>query len=315
MRPSRKYFFLATVVLLLILGEWISRAYLGFGTPALSTAHPTIEYLYQPNQEVYRFHNRILINQYGMRSEPFTQQKQGRSFRVMVFGDSVVNGGNRIDHDELATTLLQKKLAQILKEKVIVGNISAGSWGPGNWLAYLEEYGAFDADVIALVVSSHDYFDNPTYEPLDAYTHPQRSPGFALGEGILRYLPAVLGVRSPPDWDLSDASKAKGLNDIKQFLEQAKASVPNVVVFQHWGKSEILREKPYLGNPRVRELCDSIGIPTVSLRPYFQTALENGDTPYADDIHPSETGQTLLAQALFDYIDAQQEHLYREAGK
>jgi len=303
MRASRKYFLLATVVLLLIVAEWFSRAYLGFGTPALSTSHPTIEYLYQPNQEVYRFHNRILINQYGMRSEPFTQQKQDPSFRVMVFGDSVVNGGNRIDHNELATTILQQKLARILEKKVVVGNISAGSWGPGNWLAYLKEYGTFDADVIVLVVSSHDYFDNPTYEPLDAYTHPQKAPVFALGEGITRYLPVVLGVRSPPDWDLSDASKAKGLSDIKQFLEQAKESVSTVVVFQHWGKAEILRDKPYLGNLRVRELCDSIGIPTVSLRPYFQTALENGESPYTDDIHPSERGQTLLAQALFDYID------------
>ncbi len=72
------------------------------------------------------------------------------------------------------------------EKKIVVGNISAGSWGPGNWLAYAEEYGFFDADVIVLVISSHDIEDNPTYQKLNQYTHPTRRPIFALWEGLVR---------------------------------------------------------------------------------------------------------------------------------
>jgi hypothetical protein len=128
--------------LVLVGGEAFARYRLGLGTPPLSMTHPKIEYMYQPNQDVYRFGNHFIVNQYGMRSLPFPQKKQDQNeYRIMVFGDSVLNGGNLTDHQALATTLLADRLSQESSKKVIVGNISAGSWGPGNWLAYAQEYG------------------------------------------------------------------------------------------------------------------------------------------------------------------------------
>lgn len=302
MRFSKKYFIVSVLVVLFLVGaELFSRFYWGLGTPPLLMTHPTIEYLYQPNQDIQRFRNRILINQYGMRSAPFQPKKEPDELRVIVFGDSVVNGGNSTDHNALATTILQEQLNQVSQhKKVVVGNISAGSWGPGNWLAYLREYGDFDADVIALVISSHDYFDNPKFEPLDGYFYPQRRPVSAVVEGVTRYVPQVLGWRSPPKLDPSDTAKAKGLSDLKDFLQLAKRSGATVIVFQHLGKAEMVRKQPYLGYPRVRELCKSLNIPTVSLRPYFQQAIEQGQSPYQDDIHPSDSGHRLIAQAMLE---------------
>ena len=49
-----------------------------------------------------------------MRSEPFSQKKSGNELRIMVFGDSVVNGGNLIDQEQLATSILKNKLTNIL---------------------------------------------------------------------------------------------------------------------------------------------------------------------------------------------------------
>jgi hypothetical protein len=150
--------------------------------------HPSIEYLYQPNQDVRRFGNRILINAYGMRSPDFPALKQDPDERrILVFGDSVLNGGAQTDHEALATSILSRQLADVWHKPLVVGNVSAGSWGPGNWLAYAREYGLFDADAVVLVMSSHDTADNPTFAPLNPNTHPTECPWTAVGEGLTRY--------------------------------------------------------------------------------------------------------------------------------
>ena len=176
----------------LFTGELVARYALGLGNPPLSQPHPTIEYLFKPNQDVKRFNNRVLINAYGMRSHQFPKQKPAGEFRLMVFGDSVLNGGNLTDHENLGTKIAQKELEGLLGKPVQVGNISAGSWGPGNWLAYAKEFGFFGADLVVLVASSHDIADNPTFAPLDPNTHPQKAPVSALIEGAVRYLPHYL---------------------------------------------------------------------------------------------------------------------------
>jgi hypothetical protein len=65
-------FVFAAVVVLSILGaaEAVSRLYLGLGHPPLSVAHPTIEYMFAPDQDVSRFGNRQVYNAYGMRNDP-----------------------------------------------------------------------------------------------------------------------------------------------------------------------------------------------------------------------------------------------------
>jgi hypothetical protein len=197
---------LAIVALALGIGDVFSRFVLGLGSPPLSIAHPKIEYMFKPNQDVQRFGNRVLIKAYGMRTADFARVKPVGEFRVMVFGDSVLNGGSLTDHADLATTLLTDKLTIFLDSPVVVGNISAGSWGPGNWLAYAREYGFFDADVVVLVISSHDIADNPTFAPLDPHTLPQVPPFSALTEGITRYLPRYL-----PGFETSSAPEGAPL--------------------------------------------------------------------------------------------------------
>jgi hypothetical protein len=189
-RPWLLVFAVAAIFMSL---ELFARYGLGLGTPPLSVVHPTIEYMFKPDQDVYRFGNHFIVNHYGMRSRNFPVHKSNlREYRMMVFGDSVVNGGNLTDHTNLATTMLENELSDRLKRPIIVGNISAGSWGPGNWLAYAKEYGFFDADCVVLVISSHDAEDNPTFEPLNTGTHPTEKPLLALSEAFSRYLPRYM---------------------------------------------------------------------------------------------------------------------------
>ncbi len=257
-------------------GEWIARAQLGLGTPPLSVAHPTIEYLFIPNQDVRRFDNRVRINAYGIRSEEFPASKPQDEFRVLVFGDSVLNGGNLTDQTELATELLRDRLEYASERPVVVGNVSAGSWGPGNWLAYVREYGFFDADAVILLISTHDHRDNPTFEPLNPHTHPQRTPVLAVWEGVTRYLPRYLPdlpVRSDRDTvvqetDADDIPLAaeRGLADLSAFLELAQGAVRAVIVAQFLEQSELI-EEPGAGHFLIRDLSRQQGVAVASTEP------------------------------------------------
>ncbi len=301
------------MALALSVGELVARFFLGLGTPPLTMTHPRIEYMFRPDQDVSRFGNRILINQYGMRTKPFPRHAPDE-FRIMVFGDSVINGGNQTDHARLATTIVQDKLAAGTTADVVVGNISAGSWGPGNWLAYAQEYGFFDARIVVLVISSHDAADNPTFQPLDEQTHPTRRPFSALLEGITRYLPRYLPHLGTTDdacqpdesGSLTDKEigkdEAQGLEDLKNFLFAAKQGGRYVLVLQHWDKEEIEKGEAQPGNRHIRDLCLSMGISPIQLAPSFSASLKSGSNPYRDTIHPNVIGQRLIAEAILENL-------------
>ena len=66
--------FLGIVVNMTIVVELVARCALGLGDPPLSVKHPTTEYLFNPNQDLQGFGNRILVNRYGMRSDDFPDE-------------------------------------------------------------------------------------------------------------------------------------------------------------------------------------------------------------------------------------------------
>lgn len=303
------------IVAVLLLGEALARFVLGLGDPPLSISHPTIEYMFRPDQDVRRFGNRVLVNAWGMRSELFPEHKSGDETRIMIFGDSVLNGGNLTDEADLATTLLQQQLERSTGRRVVVGNISAGSWGPGNWLAYARQYGFFDADSIVLVISSHDAADNPTFAPLDPDTHPQTKPVSALVEGLTRYLPRYLkksGVHASEassvtalSDDATAAATQRGLSDLREFLGLALAKTPRILVVQHAERGEIESGQFKPGYAAIQRMSLELGVPVIQLAPAFREALGRGEQPYRDNIHPNEIGQRLIASALARQLAAQ----------
>jgi lysophospholipase L1-like esterase len=291
--------------------EPYSRYVLGLGDPPLYVADPQIEYLLQPDQDVLRFGKRIVVNQWSMRSLPFPRHKAAANeLRVMVFGDSVVNGGSQVDHEELATTLLERRLQAQLHRPVIVGNVAAGSWGPGNWLAYVERYGTFDADLVVLVINSGDVADNPTFEPLEPQTHPTRKPWLALQEGWSRYLPRYIpalagGEQAPPgSMTPSDAQVQRGLQDMRTFLATVRARRAKVLVLHHPDAHELKAGRDEFGKEQARLLCEHLGVPFVEMRADYEAA--GSGALYRDSIHPNATGQRAMAEVMFRVLT---EHL------
>ena len=297
---------------LAVVGELFCKYILGLGTPPLSITHPTIEYLFKPNQNVRRFDNRIIINQYGMRSDNFLSQKQSTNdYRIMIFGDSVINGGNLTDHNNLATTIIQNKLQKSTDNPILVANISAGSWGPGNWLAYAKEYGFFGADRIILVISSHDYADNPSFKPLNPNTHPQKKPVFATQEAVTRYLPRFLSKifeQINPPQEIDEIPKPnpeairQGLHDLEEFLSIAKNTNIDVSIIQYWDKAEVQTGNLQIGNQKIKQIAQKLDISVFQTGEIFQEAYQNREEPFRDNIHPNNKGQELLSEVMLKIL-------------
>lgn len=297
MRTSAKI--LAVSVTVLVGVEVFARIVLGLGTPPLSISHPTIEYMFKPNQELIRFHNRQFFNEVGMRSGPVPSEDEGTI--VLVIGDSVVNGGNQTDQARLATELVRLNLTSA-DTPVFVGNVSAGSWGPANQLAYLKEYGLFGAEAVVLVLSSHDASDVPSFVPLDVNTHPTQAPALALWEGVTRYLPRFLPFlqRAKAPAPLEPPGAALGaIQDMVALIRRAR--IP-VCVVHHLTRTELSGGLTADGLLLAAAL-EEMQVPYMTDGPVIQEALTKDSAPYLDNIHLSASGQIALAQAIEDCLD------------
>ena len=288
--------------------EFIARYVIGLGTPPLSRPDAQLEYGFAPNQELRRFHNRIAINRYGMRSPDFAPLSPPSLRRVLVFGDSVLFGGSTLDQAQIATTLLATKLGP----GVVVGNVSAGSWGPGNWLGWIQRYGLLGATDVILLTSSHDLFDHPTFAPLNPLTHPTRNPPSASWELWHRYLaPRIWPVApshgvSTPTPSVSFAfgsSEERGLSDLARLVGAVRRSGANLVVVQFWERNELETGVLRSGYAQQRKLFVQLGVPVFDAGPLMLQCAEAAGKPmsalYVDQIHPfTPLDQSCLAHAL-----------------
>lgn len=149
-----KYWILSCTIASLSAIE-ITLRLLGFGNPALLQANTEAGYIFAPNQTVYRFGNRLEYNQFSQRSEPIIAKKPEGTLRILMTGDSVLNGNNTTDQKETISELFEARLLGI-KKRVEVLNASAGSWGIGNQLGYIGKFGTFESDAVILQIGTHD---------------------------------------------------------------------------------------------------------------------------------------------------------------
>jgi hypothetical protein len=271
---------LAIAAMLALMVE-IGARLLGLGDPALTITHPTIEYMLAPNQDVSRFGNRVAVNAWGMRSPPLSKTRDARR-RVLVLGDSVLNGGNRTDHGELATTLLSR-------DGVLYLNASAISWGPQNMLAYVDQYGFFDADRTVIVVSAHDAFDVPTFEAPDPRVLPTQRPWSATAELVGRYV-------LPRIWDPAPTTQAPptsplALPAFATLIAKASAQGPVCVVLH--ATREEMSGIAAPGYVALMETARNAGGRVIEDRRFLQV-----DSAFRDNIHLTAAGQQQLAKAI-----------------
>jgi len=286
------------IVVFLITTEVILRFVFGFCDALLYEDSPNYEYIAKPNQTHYRFFSHIRINSYGMRSEEPDSTKK----RVLGLGDSLLFGPAQNDQDSLATTLFSNETGiQML-------NISCGSWGPDNCVAYLKEHGTFGAEQMLLVCSSHDAYDRMSFQPVIGLPeYPGEQYKLAIWELIDRYvIPKISRMFKQPVYLDPDAEVVarkqmasiikkssvfnEGFDQLKQYSDSL--NIP-LTIYLHAEVGEI-KTKEY--NDLGKEIiawADSCNVLLIN-------GMEEGETPdmYIDIIHMNERGQRHLADVF-----------------
>lgn len=281
---------------LLICVEVILRKTLGLGETVLFQRDDTFEYIAQANQDRTRFGNRILYNEYSMRSYPLRSDDQ---CIILGFGDSVINGGALTDHDSLATTMAEDQLNKGGRFL----NISAGSWGPDNCAGYVRKFGDFKARMIFLVVSSHDAYDNMTFEATAGYheSYPDRQPASAIAELFSRYLTMFLEpTNDEVKQDLATRNRQgirfnSGFDFFKNYSRDH--NIP-LIICLHLELPEIENHQFNTEGQEILNYCKINNIKVI-------TGLEIGENEshLRDEIHLNEKGQKLWANAFVNEVE------------
>lgn len=299
----------AGLIAALTAGEVVSRFVLGLGDPPLSVTHPTIEYMFKPSSSFHRFGNYFRTNEYSMRSDDFSKERETNEIRILVLGDSVPNGGNLTDQTELATEILKENVESLVSVPVHVGNISAGTWSPPNLLAYVKEFGTFDADVAVIILNKGDMFDFPTFEALSPNTHPTDKPISAFGELLFRYLaPRVLALLpSSGESDVqatpTNTERKNCTPELSELMDLfTEESIPVYLIY-HPSEDEISPDgsfTPKGGYPVISEFSEGTHH---SFADIYGESVRNGEYPFRDHYHPNTIGQRLMAEYLFNLFE------------
>lgn len=304
-QPSwlRRWRWPIVLLVLLLFAEIFLRTYYGFCDTVLLREDPNYEYIAQADQDRWRFRHHIRYNSLSMRSE----EPDSAAIILLGCGDSVINGGMLTDHDSLATTLLSDRLTTALHRKVQVLNVSAGSWGPDNCLAYLEHTTLPVAQAIVLFVSSHDAHDNMSFKKVVGVkaSFPKEQYRSALVELVDRYLlPKILKRNTNLDNELGIDKHEEAFNPGFMGLKAyADARGIPLVIFLHAEVSEIRAGAYNAQGQEIIRFAQEHGIPLVKdLEHGFGVDL------LRDKIHPDEKGQNRIAEIMLRDIKEHPDH-------
>lgn len=284
---------------------------LGFGKPLLYVADSQIGYLLAPNQQTRRFGNQIWVNQYSMRSDAVTTNRPTQTFRVLLLGDSIANGGWWTDQNHTISALLQQRLTET--ETVEVLNASANSWGPRNELAYLQRFGSFESQIVVLLINTDDLFAvAPTSIPVGRdRNYPNQQPASAISEAFSRYVIKAKPIPELAAWQKEGGDRVginlKAIRQIQVFVAQYHGQLLLAM-------TPLLRE---IGSPgsrdyeikarqRLEEFVKKEGIPFINFLPQFNE-IGNAKTIYHDHIHFNLKGNQEIARRLSQSVQAMQQ--------
>lgn len=285
-------------MLVLLAAELVLRFCFGFCDTVLMREDAHYEYIAKPNQNRFRFRNRIVYNQYSMRSE----ELDTTTVKVLGFGDSVINGMAFTDQDSLATTIISDTLSEIYGEKVQFLNVSAGSWGPNNCFEYLKKHGDFGAKTFVLVVSSHDAYDNMTFKKVvDKHeSFPSKQAKVALVELLARYVVPEFRkrFRSTDGAEAAlSADKANFNKGFERFVEYCDLHNISLTIYLHANRTEVLGGSYSAEGMEIVEFAAKNGVKVVRDLDYGLDA-----SHYRDVIHYNSKGQKLMATVILDML-------------
>lgn len=284
------------VILVALLAlEFALRLFFGFGQLPLYYTSTVYEYALRPDQDLTRFGKHFSTNEEGMRSAALGTGEH----RVLKFGDSVLNGGVRITQDSLSSSRLENMLREDLPQARVL-NVSAGSWGVDNAFSWMREHGDFDAEVLVLVFSSHDWTDTMTFRDVVNRVpyYPGTSPRTAIGDALewvySRYLQEVDWESLPKIKNAPPPTKSDHSTGWENFVRYAEERNLPLIVYHHTTQKELKRGAWSPEGSALEEFLKNSPATVVS---GFDAGYDDSD--YLDDIHLSTSGQRKLARLLY----------------
>ena len=274
----------------------------------------------------YQNHNPDFIesyertNSHGQRDRPRTIKKPSSARRIILLGDSVVEGYGLREEDTISS-----QMERLLGADTEVLNFGVSAYCTSAEVELLKVKGLqFDPDIVVLVFVEND-FDNFNRE------------AFAL-EGTINRPPFVTGMfkrshffrlaciqcnlfhygieTDPVSWN----KKAIGDNNVVDGLERFAGLArdhgfkPLIAVWPRFLNRDIV-DVCFIGDNKerliVEQLAASHQIPCVRLSKYFRVHHEEsaGDTnprleyTCGDELHPSQLGCQIAAQALTQIVE------------
>lgn len=316
MKIPAKYWIPGSILGVSIITEITLRFAFGFGSPVLVQADPYTGYRFQPNQKIFRFGKRIEYNQYSQRSAPIAEKKPVGKLRILMVGDSVLNGGNPTDQSQTITEILAAKLSASQHQAEVL-NASSGSWGIGNQLGYLRRFGTFNADVVILQIGHHD-LTQPTSTGEVVGHHlsfPNQRPLLAIQEAWTRYLWPNLAMKlglsfspmndpPPPSSSTPDQQFKQNMESLKQIVMLVRRKNIPVFVLYTPNSDDLL---PKLQTPKYKSvfftLLKAWKVPVIDTQAaWSKLPPKTIATYYRDWVHLNVPANYAIAQILFDRL-------------
>ncbi|MCG8367353.1 MAG: SGNH/GDSL hydrolase family protein [Pseudanabaenales cyanobacterium] len=312
MKPFAKYWIPGFAIATFITAEGLLRLGFGLGNPILVQADPETGYHFQPNQKITRFGRKVEYNQYSQRSEQVTGDKPQGIVRILMTGDSVLNGGSPTDQTQTISELLEAKI-QNAGVSVEVLNASAGSWGIGNQLGYLRKFGAFASDVVILQIGAHDLLQSTSTGNVVGHHpgYPDQAPLLAIQEVITRYIwpraSRLFQLSSPPSQDVSaDPNQIfqNNMADLATIITLVRTErIPILVLFTP-NRTDLI-PTPSMPKQKLAFLqrLNALEVPVIDTHSVWSTLpTATSETFFRDAMHLSIVGNQAVADLLFQEL-------------
>jgi GDSL-like Lipase/Acylhydrolase family len=310
---------------LLMLGAELVLRYLGFADPLLYVPDDKIGHLLAKSQTATNFGNHVEINQYSMRGPEVSKTPSAGEFRVLMLGDSVLNGVWWTDQSQTISARLQAALETDIRSHIRASlsqatpttqwrsaqvlNASAQSWSPRNEVEYLKRFGSFDSHLLVLVINTEDLFSTkPNAQAVGVDpNHPAHKPLLAIAAAENRYLHLL----PKPPTPSSPESTEEPLDRLEKCLEAMTQiyqitrdrGIPLIVALTPL-KRELLepsREEERVALDRLNQWATANPITLIDFLPIFK-AIPHSAQLYRDGIHLSPLGNQEVSDRIMKQI-------------
>ena len=256
--------------------------------------HPQLGHFHVPGRRIRlrtdEYETLVVINEQGLRDDPHPYEKPEGVFRILVVGDSFVEG-QHVDMEQTLASQLEVMLADAVDMPVEVINAGVSAYGTDNVLLFLENEGLrYEPDLVIYGFFHNDVIDNINH------------PYFRLVDGELVQLPIKYSLVRRMRRPLYDVSYIYRLGQGISILLQTRAD--KTLIDTPWGLVySVFLDSPFLQDEDAWQL-------TAALLEEMQAVVSGADSQlviaYLPSIEQSE-------DAIWQQVAAAAESLSRDA--